>query len=519
MTSSSAENITGGKQLVRRSFLASYPSIEEEEEEEEEEEVLSDEASHQRRSDDRTSSDSGSDSVIGVIKEAEVITNQSGFSCQGQRSPDVIDEVSSVKLKADVDEGDSLLGLSLDVDDVCNRIEDSNSRDFHVGGERDVNDIAHAQMLDEESEALNASKTAGSLCDSNVNGIALNDVECIHNKEKNCDAEDVVVSTSQAGDKYNETGDKRHQSNEDNWNPVVSGVPDGMQRGACWSHDQDTVVDIIEPKELNTVVQNIDFAGLNHISDSQERSVEFTENMASFLGNQVTHDPGIRDYPNDGKCTLDASKTGITGNSSNEGDFDANVMPLVLINEASHLGSPGDEGYSVGVNAEPWAPLHDQQESIFGDSGTCTSDLPEASDVTMHGTETSQARDSEIISASDYYQIDSAPDLSQTACDHDDPDTEHSQVNTEAIDAEETLVPPSENELGCEQSPDLTIAMHSQGSVEARRITAGEAELGKVPPIWVPDAVATHCMNCGLKFSVIRRRHHCRACGKVNITH
>ncbi|XP_074611326.1 zinc finger FYVE domain-containing protein 9-like isoform X1 [Acropora palmata] len=509
LTSSSAENITGGKQLVRRSFLASYPSIEEEEEE-----VLSDEGSHQRRSDDRTSSDSDSDSVNGVIREAEVITNQSGFPCQAQRSPDVVDEVSAIKLKEDVDEGDSSLGLSLDIDDVYNRIEGSNSRGFDVGVERDVNDIAHAQMLDEESEALNASATAGSLCDSNVNGIALNDVECIHNKE-NCDAEDVVVSSSQAEDKNNETGDKRHQSNEDNWKPVVSGVPDGTHLGACWSQDQDTFVDTSEPEALNTVVQKIDFAGLNHIPDSQERSVEFTENAASLLGNQVTHDAGIKDYPNDGKCTLDVPKAGITANSSNEGDFDTNVMPMVLINEASHMHSPGHEGYSIGTNAAPWVPLHDQQEDILGDSGKCTSDIPEASDVIMHGTENSQARDSETITASDYYQIDSTPDLSQTACDHDDPDTERSQVNTEAIDADETSVPPSENELDLEQSPDMTIAMHSQGSVEARRITAGEADLGKVPPIWVPDAVATHCMNCGLKFSVIRRRHHCRACGKA----
>lgn len=65
------------------------------------------------------------------------------------------------------------------------------------------------------------------------------------------------------------------------------------------------------------------------------------------------------------------------------------------------------------------------------------------------------------------------------------------------------------------QSPVLTMTMQSHGSLEARRISSGEACLGKVPPIWVPDSVATHCMNCGVKFSVIKRRHHCRACGKV----
>lgn len=71
-----------------------------------------------------------------------------------------------------------------------------------------------------------------------------------------------------------------------------------------------------------------------------------------------------------------------------------------------------------------------------------------------------------------------------------------------------------EHEEGA-QSPVLTMSLQSHGAVEARRITSGEACLGRVPPLWVPDSVATHCMNCGLKFSVLKRRHHCRACGKV----
>ncbi|KAL9921740.1 smad anchor for receptor activation [Glossina fuscipes fuscipes] len=41
------------------------------------------------------------------------------------------------------------------------------------------------------------------------------------------------------------------------------------------------------------------------------------------------------------------------------------------------------------------------------------------------------------------------------------------------------------------------------------------ANVGKIPPIWVPDNMATGCMNCAAKFTMIKRRHHCRACGKV----
>ncbi|XP_063992707.1 zinc finger FYVE domain-containing protein 9 isoform X2 [Diachasmimorpha longicaudata] len=39
--------------------------------------------------------------------------------------------------------------------------------------------------------------------------------------------------------------------------------------------------------------------------------------------------------------------------------------------------------------------------------------------------------------------------------------------------------------------------------------------LGKQPPFWIPDGDAPNCMLCDVKFNVIKRRHHCRACGKV----
>ena len=41
-------------------------------------------------------------------------------------------------------------------------------------------------------------------------------------------------------------------------------------------------------------------------------------------------------------------------------------------------------------------------------------------------------------------------------------------------------------------------------------------QLGKVAPHWVPDADAPNCMECGSRFTFTKRRHHCRACGKVD---
>lgn len=40
-------------------------------------------------------------------------------------------------------------------------------------------------------------------------------------------------------------------------------------------------------------------------------------------------------------------------------------------------------------------------------------------------------------------------------------------------------------------------------------------QLGKMAPYWVPDNMTVFCMQCNQKFSFIKRRHHCRACGLV----
>ncbi|XP_050304691.1 lateral signaling target protein 2 homolog [Anthonomus grandis grandis] len=37
----------------------------------------------------------------------------------------------------------------------------------------------------------------------------------------------------------------------------------------------------------------------------------------------------------------------------------------------------------------------------------------------------------------------------------------------------------------------------------------------QAPPVWIPDVQAPKCMSCGLNFTVMKRRHHCRNCGKV----
>ncbi|NXU21390.1 ZFY16 protein, partial [Pardalotus punctatus] len=52
----------------------------------------------------------------------------------------------------------------------------------------------------------------------------------------------------------------------------------------------------------------------------------------------------------------------------------------------------------------------------------------------------------------------------------------------------------------------------ASGSTESRKTPAA---LSWKQPLWVPDSEAPNCMNCQAKFTFTKRRHHCRACGKI----
>ncbi|NWT62113.1 ZFY16 protein, partial [Erythrocercus mccallii] len=54
----------------------------------------------------------------------------------------------------------------------------------------------------------------------------------------------------------------------------------------------------------------------------------------------------------------------------------------------------------------------------------------------------------------------------------------------------------------------------NQASESAKSLETPPALLWK-QPLWVPDSEAPNCMNCQAKFTFTKRRHHCRACGKI----
>jgi len=63
--------------------------------------------------------------------------------------------------------------------------------------------------------------------------------------------------------------------------------------------------------------------------------------------------------------------------------------------------------------------------------------------------------------------------------------------------------------------PEPTLLNIASGDGPNEEQEARRSRVVEPPPPWVPDHMAPLCMGCGTVFNMVRRRHHCRACGRV----
>ncbi|NXH38922.1 ZFYV9 protein, partial [Dicaeum eximium] len=83
--------------------------------------------------------------------------------------------------------------------------------------------------------------------------------------------------------------------------------------------------------------------------------------------------------------------------------------------------------------------------------------------------------------------------------------------NGEHLDEYESGVSNSSCLAVAPDSPDNDLRAGQFGAPARKPFTT----LGEVAPVWVPDSQAPNCMKCEARFTFTKRRHHCRACGKV----
>ncbi|KAM4872524.1 zinc finger FYVE domain-containing protein 9 isoform 2-T3 [Thomomys bottae] len=84
-------------------------------------------------------------------------------------------------------------------------------------------------------------------------------------------------------------------------------------------------------------------------------------------------------------------------------------------------------------------------------------------------------------------------------------------TNGEHLESYEAEIPSRECLAVAPDSPDNDLRAGQFGISARKPFTT----LGEVAPVWVPDSQAPNCMKCEVRFTFTKRRHHCRACGKV----
>ncbi|XP_020843428.1 zinc finger FYVE domain-containing protein 9 isoform X2 [Phascolarctos cinereus] len=93
-------------------------------------------------------------------------------------------------------------------------------------------------------------------------------------------------------------------------------------------------------------------------------------------------------------------------------------------------------------------------------------------------------------------------------------ETLHSSIadaRGDLVEDYEAVVASSPCLAGASDSPDNDLRAGQFGVPIRKPFTT----LGEVAPVWVPDSQAPNCMKCEARFTFTKRRHHCRACGKV----
>lgn len=218
---------------------------------------------------------------------------------------------------------------------------------------------------------------------------------------------------------------------------------------------------------------------LNADSFSQASTVEFSELRAHSAAaahvdtNMMPSSNSVASSYTGSECSLEGGVIG--GERISDEEVTTNTVDYLVKNSAENTddesGSTDEGAYSEGAAQRPQRPtslnLPTIQSNLYENAGQTPPGTQTMQNTTMHMENTNS----------------NAPNASGT---------------------NSTPIGSPEEEIGAINEV-----------AEATGYSDPYANLGKVPPIWVPDNMATGCMQCHAKFTMIKRRHHCRACGKV----
>ncbi|KFV08456.1 Zinc finger FYVE domain-containing protein 16, partial [Pterocles gutturalis] len=240
---------------------------------------------------------------------------------------------------------------------------------------------------------------------------------------------------------------------------------------------------------------------------------DFTVEENVIKSDTLISDAELDDFLHGQSLQSDVLKSSDNGSTLEEADADEGHLTNVInldFTEVTEEHMQAKLEQVPSINSKVSLPAN-ESESATDEYMSCIQDMTESgSEAQVSNVHTEGARPKQLLGLSQ-------GDVGQRQLNKADVLGRENQDDSSVIP--EALLSGTSVNIGKNSEP-----VHSgESSSEAGRNQTSEnvesikipATLSRKQPLWVPDSEAPNCMNCRIKFTFTKRRHHCRACGKV----
>ncbi|RZC39224.1 DUF3480, FYVE, SARA and/or Mpp10 domain containing protein, partial [Asbolus verrucosus] len=365
-----------------------------------------------------------------------------------------------------------------------------------VEEETAANDVTESEPIEVESRDVNDDKST----EDETDQVAL--IETIDESIKQ--KTDLTSVNPEDDSKNNENS---IETIEDNTNDLVDvRTSEELSTDKTEDVDDEGVIKVGFDDDID-----LDESELHKYLDELEKEYESEVQMENHSEEEETDGCEKEEIKVDDKDTEEAK---LEENSDNAVSVRPNNLPLPNQESAEDckgvinlVGEPGSTPYNnVYINKE----LPQEKQRDNSDTECSTSASPTFSDIS---SETNSSCTPSTDTVNDENQ--NGGDVNENGNKENDVVVDEPKTE-ENIGENETASNPSgeagggsgEGDVASEDVPPLEEAVNENNNPTS-------SWLGKQAPLWIPDAEATSCLHCDMKFTVIKRRHHCRACGYV----
>ncbi|KAF7283627.1 smad anchor for receptor activation isoform X2 [Rhynchophorus ferrugineus] len=182
------------------------------------------------------------------------------------------------------------------------------------------------------------------------------------------------------------------------------------------------------------------------------------------------------------------------------------------------IGSPGSTPYNnVYINQSIQPKTCDDSDSESGSSSPTFSDCSGESSTTAS---TVSIDDGKNVDPQDNKSNCNTVDVelkSDTTPKTDEASRNNKSATEDLVGGNNSSLIGEENTENTSQLPIENPGAHitNEAAGDSTDSFSDKSWLGKQAPLWIPDSDAVACLHCDMKFTVLKRRHHCRACGLV----